>query len=246
MIQNWAPDIRVSIESGLLQWVEAKASGEKQTSWFAASRQLKSPRGIEGFAGKFSHKSFNPPNYTNMIFFSLSNGKRWFWLSEFDFSTRKTIFALWISCFLGNIAKLQQALPKLEAPVRIRFSTCHMLLLGRVFSCPLIFSACLFVFVSGFVCCSCSLFAVLVLCSSCLVVCSVPQTAAGRNTTSTMGKNTCEDCQKDWLYWPILGGYRFFSSLSFWGVGGTWWHGPSTCLWPPFFSQPHILQDSAF
>ena len=43
------------------------------------------------------------------------------------------------------------------------------------------------------------------------------------------GKNTCEDCQKDWLYWPILGGYRFFSSLSCRGVGETWWHGPSTC-----------------
>ena len=81
-----------------------------------------------------------------------------------------------------------------------------------------------------FVCCSCSLFAVFVLCSFCLVVCSVPQTA-GRNTTSTMGKNTCEDCQKDLLYWAILGCYSivFLSSLSFCGVGGTWWHGPSTC-----------------
>ena len=29
MIQNWAPDIRVSIESGLLQRVEAKAIGRK-------------------------------------------------------------------------------------------------------------------------------------------------------------------------------------------------------------------------
>ena len=27
------------------------------------------------------------------------------------------------------------------------------------------------------------------------------------------GKNTCEDCQKDWSYWPILGGYRFFFFL---------------------------------
>ena len=27
------------------------------------------------------------------------------------------------------------------------------------------------------------------------------------------GKNTCEDCPKDWSYWPILGGYRFFFFL---------------------------------
>ena len=126
----------------------------------------------------------------------------WIW-----FFHQKTIFALWISCFLGNIAKLQQALPKLEAPVRIRFSTCHMLFLGRVFSCPLIFSACLLVFVSGFVCCSCSLFAVLVLCSS-------------RNTTSTMGKNTCKDCQKRLVVLTYIGGLSFlFLPYRFGGLG---------------------------
>ena len=64
-----------------------------------ASRQLKSPRGIEGFAGKFSPKSFNPPNYIHQYdFYSLTNGKRWFWLSEFHFSQEQHAF-----CFLNFI-----------------------------------------------------------------------------------------------------------------------------------------------
>ena len=145
------------------------------------------------------------------------------------------IFALRISFFLGNIAKLQQALPKLEAPVRIRFSTCHMLFLGRVFSCTLIFSACLFVFVSGFVCCSCSLFAVLVLCSLLFggLFCSPNGCVHNGEKTpvKTVKKTGCIN-----LY---SGAIVFFSSLSFWGVGGTWWHGPCYMLMtPPFFITP--------
>ena len=100
-----------------------------------------------------------------------------------------------------------------------------------VWSCFFI-STCLLLL---FFCRSCSL-----VCSSCSLFgsCSlfflfvglfVPQTAAGRIQPPQLGKTHVKTVKKTGcigLYWGVIG---FFSSLSFWGAGGTWWHGPSTC-----------------
>ena len=64
-------------------------------------------------------------------------------------------------------------------------------------------------------------------------VCSVPQTAAGASVDEYNVENgvktplqTVKETGCISLYWGVI---VFFSSLSFWGGGGTWWHGPSTC-----------------
>ena len=52
------------------------------------------------------------------------------------------------------------------------------------------------------------------------------------------GKNTCEDCQKDWLYWPILGVIVFFLPYR---VGGLGKRGGMVLLHvndPPIFTTP--------
>ena len=54
------------------------------------------------------------------------------------------------------------------------------------------------------------------------------------------GKNTCEDCQKDWLYSPILGGYRFFFFLIVLGGWGNVVAWSFSMLMTPLFSQPQM------
>ena len=101
----------------------------------------------------------------------------------------------WVVFFLSSFSLLVCLCLSQSAPV----CSCDVLFFGLLFVCSFVLVLCLlFLF---FVCCSCSLFVlcllflffclffyslfvVLVLCSYCLVVCSVPQTAAGRNTTS--------------------------------------------------------------
>ena len=54
-------------------------------------------------------------------------------------------------------------------------------------------------------------------------------------------KNTPTDCQRDWLYQPILGGYRFFFlpyRFGGWGNVVAW---SFYMLMTPLFSQPHML-----
>ena len=135
-----------------------------------------------------------------------------------------------------------------------------LLLSAPVMFCSLVCSLFVLLFLF-FVCCSCSLFVVLVLClffvcCFCSFVCSSILCLLFLFFVLTVwwfvlfpkrlrvgiqrqwGKNTCEDCQKDWLYWPILGGYRFFLPYR---VGGLGKRGGMVLLHvndPPFFTTP--------
>ena len=176
--------LRVACFSGL----KGRPSGEKQTSWFAVSRQLKSPRGTEGFAGKFSHKSFNPPNYTNMIFtlwlmgkddlgflnFIFSQGKNGFCFLNFIFSAQKKWLLLcefrfsWQYCQAAvSFAKARSASADsfLHMP-HVVFGSCFFLLVCLCLSQALFVVLVLCLLFLLFSCRSCSL-----VCCSCSFVC---------------------------------------------------------------------------
>ena len=137
-----------------------------------------------------------------------------------------------------------------------------LLLSAPVMFCSLVCSLFVLLFLF-FVCCSCSLFVVLVLClffvcCFCSFVCSSILCLLFLFFVLTVwwfvlfpkrlrvgiqrqwGKNTCEDCQKDWLYWPILGGYRFFFFLIVSGGWGNVVAWSFYMLMTPLFSQPQV------